>query len=289
MSFYTVGIDIGSQSTKTVILCDREIAAWKVEQTGTDAAESARRMLDSVLAGIGLFPQNVRCLIATGYGRINIPFADATVTEISCHAKGANYVIPSVRLILDIGGQDTKAIRCDRQGRVTNFAMNDKCAAGTGRYLDRVATTLKIPVENIGPFSLKAKGPPVRISSTCSVFAQFDVLRQVRKGVPVNDILAGACDAVANRVIELVDRIGVDEDFVMTGGVAKNVGVVKRLEEKLQVKIKISEEPQIVGALGAALLAFEKFSNEGRSCTQAPRVPDNPTSGGTAPHGFPEL
>lgn len=260
MSIYTAGIDIGSSSAKAVILCDQKIVAWSIQQTGPDSAESARRIYKAVLSESGLSEGSIRYIVATGYGRINVPFADSQVTEISCHAKGANFVFPSVRCILDTGGQDSKAIRCDEKGQVTNFSMNDKCAAGTGRHLDRVAAALKTPIEKVGPLSMDVVEQVAKINSTCTVFAQVDVLRQVRKGVHLNDIFAGACDAIASRVVELVDRVGMDEDFVMTGGVAKNVGVVKRLEEKLRVKAKIPAEPQIVGALGAAILAFERSS-----------------------------
>jgi benzoyl-CoA reductase subunit A len=263
VGLYTAGIDIGSLSAKAVILHDREIIAWKIEMAGPDPAESAHRIFDSVLADCGISLSSLKCIIATGYGRINVPFASGSRTEIFCHAKGAKQLYPTARCILDVGGQDCKAIRCDERGQVTNFAMNEKCAAGTGRYLDRVASTLQIPVEEIGPRSLQIIDKPVPISNNCTVFAQIDIIRQVRRGLHLNDILAGACDAISSRIIELVDRVGVDEDFVMTGGVAKNVGVVKYLEKKLRVKANIPDEPQIVGALGAAIFAFERSSTTG--------------------------
>ena len=258
MSIYTAGIDIGSLSAKAVILRDKEIVAWSVEQASPDSEESARSIFNAVLSESGLSKESIKYIIATGYGRINVPFADGQVTEISCHAKGASFVLPSVRCILDTGGQDSKAIRCDAKGQVTNFAMNDKCAAGTGRHLDRVASALKTPIEKVGPLSMNIVEKAAKINSTCTVFAQVDVLRQMRKGAHINDILAGACDAVASRIVELVDRVGIEADFMMTGGVAKNVGVVNRLEEKLRVKPHIPEEPQIIGALGAAIIASER-------------------------------
>lgn len=258
MSVYTAGIDIGSLSAKAVILRDAEMVAWSVQPGSPDSAESARSVYGAVLVKSGLSADKITHIIATGYGRINVPFADGQVTEISCHAKGASYVLPSVRCILDTGGQDSKAIRCDEKGQVTNFAMNDKCAAGTGRHLDRVASALKTPIEDVGPLSMNIVDKAAKINSTCTVFAQVDVLRQVRKGVHINDILAGACDAIASRIVELVDRVGIDADFIMTGGVAKNIGVVNRLEEKLLVKPHVPEEPQIIGALGAAIIATER-------------------------------
>jgi predicted CoA-substrate-specific enzyme activase len=262
MTIYTAGIDIGSLSAKAVILRDGEMVAWSVQPGGPDSAESARSIYDAVLSESGLAANVISHIIATGYGRINVPFADGHVTEISCHAKGANHVLPSVRCILDTGGQDSKAIRCDDKGQVADFAMNDKCAAGTGRHLDRVAAALKTPIEKVGPLSMDIVEKAAKINSTCTVFAQVDVLRQVRKGVHINDILAGACDAIASRIVELVDRVGIEADFMMTGGVAKNIGVVNRLEEKLRVKPHVPEEPQITGALGAALIAFERATRD---------------------------
>jgi predicted CoA-substrate-specific enzyme activase len=186
-----------------------------------------------------------------------VPFADRNLTEITCHARGAHYFTPTVRTILDMGGQDCKAIRCDDKGKVTRFLMNDKCAAGTGRSMEVMAGLLGIRLEDIGPLSLQATGEPVKVSNTCVVFAKSEVLSLMRQGEPTSNILAGLCDGVADRVKSLVRIVGLEEDFVISGGISKNVGVVRRIEEKLGVKAHICFEPQIVGAVGAALLAAD--------------------------------
>jgi benzoyl-CoA reductase subunit A len=257
----TAGIDIGSLSAKALILRDGEIISWKVIPTGPDGAESGRKAIDGALAEAGLALSDIEYIVSTGYGRVNIPFAQRNVTEISCHARGAHWLRPEVRTILDMGGQDCKAIRCDGQGTVVDFAMNEKCAAGTGRYLERVAATLGLPLEQIGQLSLQIIENPVTISSYCTVFAQIDILRQLREGKHPNDILAGTCDAICSRVQSLLDSVGVVEAFVVTGGVAKNIGVVSRLETRLGLKAHTLFEPQIVGALGAAVIAMETLAN----------------------------
>jgi benzoyl-CoA reductase subunit A len=200
-----------------------------------------------------------------------VPFADRNITEISCHAKGAHYFHPAARTILDMGGQDCKAIRCDENGKTTNFIMNDKCAAGTGRAMEVMASLLQIPLEEVGARSLKTGEQPVKISNTCVIFAKSEVLSLMREGIPslmregipINEILAGLCDSVAERVKTLVQRVGIEEDFVISGGISKNSGVVKRLEQKLRVCAHIPEEPQIVGAVGAALFARDLLIKQG--------------------------
>ncbi|MBI4768162.1 MAG: benzoyl-CoA reductase, bzd-type, subunit Q, partial [Deltaproteobacteria bacterium] len=184
-------------------------------------------------------------------------FADKDITEITCHAKGAHYFTPRVRTILDMGGQDCKAIRCDEKGKVKTFLMNDKCAAGTGRSLEVMASLLGIRLEEVGPLSLEAKGTPIKVSNTCVVFAKSEVLSLMRQGEPTEKILAGLCDGVADRVKSLLKIVGVEEDFFISGGISKNIGVVQRIEQKLGLKAHICFEPQIVGAVGAALLAAD--------------------------------
>ncbi len=201
--------------------------------------------------------KDIEYTVATGYGRVIVPFSNKNITEISCHAKGAHYFFPSVRTILDMGGQDCKAIRCDENGKVTSFLMNDKCAAGTGRAMEVMANLLQVKLEEIGPLSLEFEGEPVKISNTCIIFAKSEVLSLTREGIPISEILAGLCDGVAERVRGLIRRVGIEEDFVISGGISKNKGVVKRLEQKLGVDAHISFEPQIVGAVGAALFAKE--------------------------------
>lgn len=252
------GIDIGSLSSKSVILEDGHISSWSIHPTGPDSTKSAYEVMKRSLEAEGLHMSALECVVGTGYGRINVPFAHATVTEISCHAKGSHYLFPGVRTILDMGGQDCKAINCDESGRLINFVMNDKCAAGTGRYLERIAKILGIPLSEIGERSFDIVDAPATIRSFCTVFAENDVHHLLRQGVHVNDILAGACEAITRRVRNLLDKVEVREEFSISGGIAKNIGVVKRLERDLQTIARIAPEPQIVGALGAALFAQER-------------------------------
>jgi predicted CoA-substrate-specific enzyme activase len=241
---------------------DNKILSWALLPTGIDGTETAKRVIDIVLADNRVSFGNLHYVVSTGYGRLEVPFAQDNFTEISCHARGANWLCPQARTILDMGGQDCKAIRCDETGKVMDFVMNEKCAAGTGRYLERVAATLEIPIDQIGLLSLQAVESPVIISSYCAVFAQNDIIIALREGKNRNDILAGAHDAISNRIQNLLDRVGVVKTFMITGGIAKNIGVVKRLEERLDTKAYIPFEPQIVGALGAAIFARERlYSN----------------------------
>jgi predicted CoA-substrate-specific enzyme activase len=254
------GVDIGSSAAKTVILGDNQIMAASTIPTGVDSAETAERVMQKALEAADLRLQDIRYVVSTGYGRVNVPFAQKNITEISCHARGVVFLLPKVRTILDMGGQDCKAIQCDEGGNVTKFVMNEKCAAGTGRYLERVASALDIPIQDIGGLSLQTVEGPATISSYCAVFAQDDVILLVRQGKNLNDILAGVCEALAERTQNLILKIGIVEDFSICGGIAKNIGVVKRLERNLGVKASIAPEPQIAGALGAALFAREIVS-----------------------------
>ncbi len=253
----TAGVDIGSSSGKAIIIEDSKIISSSIIPTGPSSAETARMVMKKALGTNGLSMKDINYVVATGYGRINVPFAQKTITEISCHARGMIAVFPKARTILDMGGQDCKAIRCDEQGNVLNFLMNDKCAAGTGRYLERIATTLNIPLEDIGPLSLQTVEGPAPISSFCTVFAQGDVISLLRQGKHINDIIAGVCEALTERIQTLITRLRLVEDFSISGGIAKNIGIVKRLERNLGVKAYIAPEPQIMGALGAALFAQE--------------------------------
>ncbi|MFH1090414.1 MAG: acyl-CoA dehydratase activase [Pseudomonadota bacterium] len=253
----TCGIDVGSLSAEAVIFMDGQLAVYSLIRTGYDSAKTATEALEEALKKTSIRPEDIEYTVATGYGRVIVPFANRNITEISCHAKGAHYFQPSVRTILDMGGQDCKAIRCDEQGKVTKFLMNDKCAAGTGRAMDVMAALLQVRLEDIGPLSFEYDGEPVKISNTCVIFAKSEVLSLMREGVPVPAILSGLCEGVAERVRGLIRRVGLEEDFVISGGISKNIGVVKRLEEKLGAKAHICFEPQIVGAVGAALFARE--------------------------------
>ncbi|MBI5501736.1 MAG: hypothetical protein HY907_15940 [Deltaproteobacteria bacterium] len=253
----TLGVDVGSLTGKAVVLEDGELLAWEVILTGPDSVETATAVAHAALAKAGLALGDMAAIVSTGYGRIVVPFAQRNVSEISCHAKGANRLVPGVRTILDMGGQDCKAIRCDATGKVTSFVMNDKCAAGAGRSMGIVADLLKVRLEDLGPLALEAPGDGVPVSSTCVVFARSEILSYQREGTAKSEILAGACTALASRVLGLVKRVGLEPEFAITGGIAKNVGVVRRLERALGVEARIPAEPQIVGALGAAIFARE--------------------------------
>jgi len=253
------GIDIGSLSAKALVLQDGQIIrGWSIGLTGPDPVESASLVMNLALKEANLSASDIEYVVSTGYGRVNVPFAQGSLTEISCHARGSHRLFPSVRTILDMGGQDCKAIKCDEGGNITNFAMNDKCAAGTGRYLERVAATLNLRLDEIGSMSLHPIGESVPVTSTCVVFAEGDILRLIREGKHVDNILAGTMEAIVERVIALLERVGVDRDLCISGGVAKNIGVVRRLEQRLGLKAFIADEPQIVGALGAALFASDQ-------------------------------
>ncbi len=255
---YVLGIDSGSTSTNAVILNERkEIVAFDVVRTGAKSGESADRILKGVLDKAGLKREDISLIVSTGYGRVSIPFADENVTEISCHGRGAHYFNPKVRTILDIGGQDSKAIRLNENGEVVDFVMNDKCAAGTGRFLEMMARTLEMDISEMGPESLKWK-EDIDISSMCSVFAESEVISLIALNKEKADIAHGLHKAIANKSYSLMKRVGLNEAYMMTGGVAKNPGVVKAIEEKLGSSLYICSEPEIVGALGAALFALDR-------------------------------
>lgn len=255
---YVMGIDSGSTSTNAVIMDqDRKIKAFSVVRTGAKSGVSADRALHEVLEKAGLAREDISWIVSTGYGRVSIEFADENVTEISCHGKGAHYFNPAIRTILDIGGQDSKAIRLNENGEVKDFVMNDKCAAGTGRFLEMIARTLEVSLDELGAIALTSK-EKIEITSMCSVFAESEVISLIANNKEKADIADGVCHAIANKASGLLRRVGMEPEFMMTGGVAKNPGVVRAVEEKIGSKLYICEEPEIVGAAGAALYALEK-------------------------------
>ncbi len=256
---YVMGIDSGSTSTNAVIMDEnRKIKAFSVVRTGAKSGVSADRALQEVLEKVGLTREEIAWIVSTGYGRVSISFADENVTEISCHGKGAHYFNPSIRTILDIGGQDSKAIRLNENGEVKDFVMNDKCAAGTGRFLEMIARTLEVSLDELGAIALTSK-EKIEITSMCSVFAESEVISLIANNKEKADIADGVCRAIANKASGLLRRVGMEPEFMMTGGVAKNPGVVRAVEEKIGAKLYICEEPEIVGAAGAALDALEKM------------------------------
>ena len=251
------GIDVGSVSSQAVITVDGQLYAFSSMRTGSDSPESANNALTWALEGTDLSTEDLDCVVGTGYGRVNIPFADKAITEIACHARGGNFMYgPSVRTILDMGGQDCKIIRCDEKGKVKAFLMNDKCAAGTGRGMEVFADLLAVPIEQVGEMSLEVDEEPEPVSSTCVVFAKSEATGLMRQGWPKSKVLAAYCSAMAHRVVTLIERLGIEKDFAITGGIAKNPGVVKRLEQELGVEaLKPRHDTQIAGALGGALFA----------------------------------
>lgn len=265
----TAGVDVGSLTGKVVVLEDNHIVSWSLVPTGPDSAETAKEAMDVALQKANLTLDKLEFIVSTGYGRVVVPFAQRNVTEISCHARGANWFFPGVRTILDMGGQDCKAIRCDATGKVVNFAMNDKCAAGAGRSMEVMADLLQIPLADMGSLSLQTVNGEVPVSSTCTVFAKSEVLAHLRQGAPRNDILAGVCLALTTRVYGLLKRVGIEPEFVISGGIGKNIGVVTRVEQKVGLKANICFEPQIVGALGGAIFARDMLAKQQKSSVTA--------------------
>jgi len=259
----TAGVDVGSVSSKAAIMINGEAYSWGITRTGSNSPESAKKALDWALEGTGLKVSDLKYIVGTGYGRVNVPMANKAVTEIACHAKGANYIWgPSVRTVLDVGGQDIKAIRSDETGRVVSFLMNDKCAAGTGRGMEVFADLLKISIEEIGEISLKVDEEPPPVSCTCVAFAKTEAMGLFRKGWSKEMVLAAYTRAMAVRMASLIDRVGLEKELVITGGQSKNIGIVSRIEVVLGVKClpmpnwrENGLDPMIAGALGAALFA----------------------------------
>jgi len=248
------GIDVGSITAKAAILEDGFISGSRVIFTGYNAERAGRRVYTELLAELNIAPDEVERIVATGYGRNSVTIADKAVTEIICHGAGAHFHNPRVRSVIDVGGQDSKVMSVDEAGRVSNFAMNDKCAAGTGRFLEVMARALEVDLDDFGPLSLKATGPS-RISSICTVFAESEVISLIAKGEARENIIAGIHESVAARLSALAKRVGVREPAMMTGGVAKNIGVVRALERKLGVSLEVLPSAQVNGAVGAAILA----------------------------------
>jgi predicted CoA-substrate-specific enzyme activase len=256
----SAGIDIGSTSTNVVIMDEyKNILSTSIVKTGAKSTEGACNAISNALKKANLTLENLTYIISTGYGRISVPFANETITEITCHGKGAHFLNPNIRTIIDIGGQDSKVINLDNNGNIVSFAMNDKCAAGTGRFLEMMARTLEIDLQDMGKESLKWK-EDIAISSMCTVFAESEVVSLIAENKEKADIIHGLCNSIAGKTISLLNRVDKKAEYMMTGGVAKNIGVIKCLENKLGHKIYIADEPQIVGALGAALFALDKIS-----------------------------
>ncbi|MCX7912344.1 MAG: acyl-CoA dehydratase activase [Dehalococcoidales bacterium] len=252
------GVDIGSRAAKAVVMEDDRIIATAIIDTGPESVKTAHAVMEKALSGSGLALRDITYTVATGYGRVLVPFASENVSEISCHARGINWYFPSVRTVLDMGGQDCKAINCDGSGRVTNFVMNDKCAGGTGRFLEMIADVLNVPLAESGELALKSRNA-VPFNTVCAVFAKSDAIAYLRKGVAKADILAGLYEAIAQRSLNLLKRVSIEKDFAITGGISKNRGMVRKLAEKVGLEPLLCDDPQLCGALGAALFARERY------------------------------
>ena len=258
--YITVGIDVGSVSSQAVVMADGQIFAYGNMRTGSDSPDSARKALKFALESTDMPEDRMDYCIGTGYGRVNVPFADRSITEIACHARGANFIYGSkVRTVLDVGGQDIKAIQCDEKGKVNNFLMNDKCAAGTGRGMEVFSDLLGVPINEVGDRSFEFEGEePAAVSSACVVYAKSEATGLLRKGRSKEEVLAAYCKAMAERIYALIDRLGVKPEFAVTGGMAKNRGVMDRLMPMVGLKRMQTEwDTQIAGAAGAALFAHK--------------------------------
>jgi len=253
---YFAGVDIGSTMTKVVIMDeDEEVCSRIVGPTGAEHRRLANKVMEEALKQANLPFNEISYVVATGYGRVNVPFADRQITELSCHTKGVSALFPNVRIAIDIGGQDAKGMKIIN-GNLVDFVMNDKCAAGTGRFLEVISDALGIKVEDLGSISLRSTNK-VKISSVCTIFAQQEVVSYLSEGTPLEDIVAGLHDAIAGRVVRMVKRLKIEPDVVLTGGVANNIGVVKAVRENIGCEVLVPEDPLLSGALGAAILGKE--------------------------------
>lgn len=254
---YTAGVDVGSTQTKAIVINeDREIVGRALIDTGANVVIAAEQAFAEAIHNANVQEEEVEYVIGTGYGRYRVIFGNAQVTEISCHGRGAVHMFPGTRTVIDMGGQDTKAIRVQPSGEIVDFCMNDKCAAGTGRFLGAASSALNIPLDELGPTALRAERP-VRISTTCTVFAESEVLSWLGRGKKIEDILQGVHQSIAARSIGLLRRVGVEEQITFTGGVARNIGMIEALQKGLGAKLNVSDESHFMGALGASLFALD--------------------------------
>jgi predicted CoA-substrate-specific enzyme activase len=257
------GCDVGSATGKAVVMKDGEIVSQVIIPSTTKPELTARTVMEEAVTEAGLSSlEGLNYIVGTGYGRLKVPFANENISEITCHARGAHWMSSAVRTVVDIGGQDCKVMALDAKGKVLQFVMNDRCAAGTGRFFEAMARVLDCGLEGLSSLCLQGKNPAT-ISSQCSVFAESEVVTLVNEGVDLEDIVAGLHISVARRLNSMVRRVGLTEDVALTGGCAKNEGLAKMLEDKLKVEIKkLPQDPQIAGAAGAAIIAMEKLGEQ---------------------------
>src|SRR5574341_1174463 len=254
---YAAGVDVGSTQTKAVVLNEsRTIVGRALTDTGANVMRAAENAFHMALEDGGIPEEELEFIVGTGYGRYKVTFGNTQVTEISCHARGAVHLFPATRTVLDMGGQDTKAIRVSATGEIVDFCMNDKCAAGTGRFLGAAAAALDLPLAELGPTALRGERP-VKISTTCTVFAESEVLSWLGKGKKIEDILLGEHQSIATRSVGLLRRVGIDAEVTFTGGVARNPAMIAALNKRLGLLVNVSEESHYIGALGAALFALD--------------------------------
>ena len=265
---YAGGVDVGSTQTKAVVIDEaRRPVGRALIDTGANVVRAAEDAYQRALQASGVEEREVEYVIGTGYGRYRVVFGNAQVTEIGCHGRGAVHMFPGTRTVVDMGGQDTKAIRVSPAGEILDFCMNDKCAAGTGRFLGAAATALDIPLDGLGPRALESDRP-VRISTTCTVFAESEILSWLGKGKKVEDILWGMHLSIAARSAGLLRRVGIEPEVTFTGGVTRNVGMVRALEQTIGGRMNVSPDAHFMGALGAALFAMDHIV-AGRSPARA--------------------
>jgi predicted CoA-substrate-specific enzyme activase len=266
------GVDVGSTQTKAVIVDDSmRIVGRSLIATGANVTRAAENAFAKACEHAGLDAHDIGYVVGTGYGRYKVTFGDAQITEITCHARGAHAVYPATRTVLDMGGQDTKAIKVGADGSVIDFSMNDKCAAGTGRFLSAAADVTGVGLDEIGALSLAAKNP-VRLTSVCTVFVESDIMSYLAQRKTIEDILGGVHKAIATRTMSLVRRVGVEEEVTFTGGVSRNIGMVRALEAVLGRSINVSPEGHFMGALGAALFALERAGLKAAAAVTAGRA-----------------
>ena len=252
-----VVVDVGSTQTKAVIIDEQKrIVSRALTETGANVIRAAETAFAEALASGDLREEEVEYVVGTGYGRYKVTFGNTQVTEISCHGRGAVHMFPETRTVVDMGGQDTKAIRVSATGEIVDFCMNDKCAAGTGRFLGAASAALDIPLDELGPTALQGERP-VKISTTCTVFAESEVLSWLGKGKKIEDILLGVHKSIAARSAGLLRRVGIEDEVTFTGGVAKNTAMVATLNERLDLQCNVSDDSHYMGALGAALFALD--------------------------------
>jgi (R)-2-hydroxyacyl-CoA dehydratese activating ATPase len=266
------GVDVGSTQTKAVVMAEnggKTILARALVDTGANVRKAAENAFLTACRNAEIPATDVGFVVGTGYGRYNISFGNAQLTEISCHARGAHFVCPTTRTVIDMGGQDAKAISVGSDGQVLDFVMNDKCAAGTGRFLANAADVMGIGLDEIGPLSQRATRP-VRIATVCTVFVESDILSYLAQGKKGEDIMAGVHLAIAKRTLSLARRVPIEPDITMTGGVALNIGMVRALEEVLGTKMQVSPDAHFMGAIGAAVFALEKMDQSFESSTWRP-------------------